>query len=191
MPPRIDLNEVDIEALRAGDEAVLAELLTGLLPRVRGWLWRIIGPGANLDDVVQDCLIELATALPRYRGDAALTTYAHRIAIRVGLRYLRHYRRRNEVSLELVPPIEGGIDPESQAAQREILRRLYRCLDRLSKKRRMAFVLCDIEGLTPSEAAAVNDISAATMRGRLKHARRAMAAMLDREPYLARIGETR
>jgi len=175
------------EDLRSGGEAAVAAALTDLLPRVRAWLFRLLGPSSSLDDAVQDCLIELARALPRFRGDSALSTYAHRIALRVGYRYLRRRTRANEVSLALVPPLEGGINPETQAAQREILQRLYQCLDRLSQKRRVAFVLCDIEGMSPSRAAEVAGIAPDAMRARLKHARREVGRMLDDEPFLNRM----
>jgi len=151
-------------------------------------MFRLLGPGASLDDAVQDCLIELARALPRFRGDSALTTYSHRIALRVGYRYLRQRNRVQEVSLSLVGPLEGGVDPETHAAQRETLHRLYACLDRLSKKRRVAFVLCDIEGMAPSRAAELVGIAPDAMRSRLKHARRAVIRMLDDEPHMSRLG---
>ena len=166
------------------DEASVASALAELLPRVRTWLFRLLGPTASLDDAVQDCLIELARALPRFRGDSALATYAHRIALRVGYRHIRRRSREREVPLSLVPPIEGGIDPETQVAQREILARLYRCLDRLSQKRRTAFVLCAIEGLSPGQAAEVLGVASTAVRSRLKHARREVDRMLDDDPFL-------
>ena len=177
--------------MRADDPERLASTLELLLPRIRTWLFRLLGPRAQLDDAVQDSLIEVARALPRFRGDAALTTYAHRITLRVGYRYLRRrdQQREREVPLALVPPIAGGIDPESHAAQREIVRRLYDCLDRLSTKRRVALVLCDLEGYTPSEAARLLRVPGATLRARLKHARRDVDRLLGDEPYLRRLEE--
>lgn len=144
-----------------------------------------------LDDAVQDSLIEVTRALPRFRGDAALTTYAHRITLRVGYRYLRgrDRDREREIPLALVPPVAGGIDPESHAAQREIVRRLYDCLDRLSTKRRVALVLCDLEGHTPSQAAQLLRVPATTVRTRLKHARRDLERLLRGEPYLRQLEE--
>ena len=166
------------------------DVLSDLLPSVRRWMHRLLGAHGGMDDAVQDAMIEIARALPRFRGGSSLDTYAHRISIRVAARYWRK-RRLNEVSLELVPPLEDCIDPESLAAQRESLRRLYRCLQKLSSKRRIAFVLCDIEGYTPTEAAAVVGVRAATMRSRLRHARRELGRLLQGDPYLSRLGRER
>ena len=73
---------------------------------------------------------------------------------------------------------------------REALRRLYRCLERLPKKRRVAFVLCAIEGMTPMEAAMIVGARPGAVRSRLMHARREVARMLSADPYVsALLGE--
>ena len=173
-----------LEAVRAGDAAVIEEVLTELLPRVRAWLFRLLGPRADVDDATQDALAEIAGALPRFEGRASFSTLAHRITVRVAYRYFGTKKRR-ETSLSLVAPPPDEIDPESRAMHREALSRLYRCLDRLPKKRRIAFVLCCVEGLTPQEAAEVAGVSAVAMRSRLMHARAEVARRLSADPYVA------
>ncbi len=176
------------EAIRAGEREVVEEVLAELMPGVRRLLHRLLGPRADLDDAVQDALFAIADALPRYEGRASLETFARKIALRVAYRYFR--RAPRETSIELVPPPPDTIDPESRAMSREALRRLYRCLDKLPKKRRVAFVLCAIEGLSPLEAAMVVGTRASAMRSRLMHARREVARMLSADPYVsALLGE--
>jgi RNA polymerase sigma-70 factor, ECF subfamily len=119
----------------------------------------------------------LAELLPRFEGRSSLGTLAHRITVRVAYRVFEK-RRRAGPTLELVASEGDESDPESQAADRETLRRLYRCLDRLPEKRRVAFVLCAIEGLTPGEAAALEGVSSLAMRSRLMHAREEVSRMM-------------
>jgi DNA-directed RNA polymerase specialized sigma24 family protein len=69
---------------------------------------------------------------------------------------------------------------------REALTRLHRSLQRIPAKRRIAFVLCAIEGMTPTEAAHVAGTTALAMRCRLLYARREVARMLEHDPYLSR-----
>jgi RNA polymerase sigma-70 factor (ECF subfamily) len=174
-----------VEALRAGERAAVEAVLGELLPEVRRQTFRLLGPRHDLDDAVQDALVEIAKALPRYEGRASLTTFAHQITVRVAYRYFGGgAKRRGETSLELVPPPLDTLDPESVAMSREALRRLYRCLDRLPKKRRVAFVLCGIEGLTPLEAGAIAGTRASVIRSRFHHARREVARMLSGDPYV-------
>ena len=163
------------------DPAALSALLAELLPRVRAWLHRLLGPRADLDDATQEALTALALALPRFAGDSALSTYAHKITVRTAYRF---FDRGVETSLELVPPPAEDLDPESRAMAREALRRLYRGLRRLRPNRQVAFVLCAIEGMTPSEAAEIEGVSAMAMRSRLKHARAELERLLAHDPYV-------
>lgn len=176
------------ERVRAGDRAALEELLRALLPRVRRWLTRLLGPRADVDDATQDLLVELARALPRFDGRAACATYCYRITLRVASRY---YGRRRPISLELVAPPADTVDPESRVLRRELLTRLYAELDRLPADLRSAFVLCRVEGLAPAEAAAICDVSPGTLRVRLHRARRRVERALERDPYVARAGRRR
>ncbi len=161
----------------------IERVLTELAPHVRVWVHRYLGPGADLDDVMQESLIEIALALPRFRGDSSIKTYARTITMRVCSKGIRS-RVKHDRHLELVTgPVEAR-DPERLAMQRESLRRLYRCLDRLSQKRRDAFVLCAVERLPHEEAAKVAGTSVETLRARLKRARSELGRLLRGDPHL-------
>lgn len=185
LPEGGELTAADLEALRARDPEATERALRELLPRIERWMLRLLGPRADLEDAVQDALVELALALPRFEGRSRLSTLAHTVAVRVAYRYYGRQARRAETSLELVPPPADRVDPESRAASREALRRLYRCLDKLPKKQRTAFVLCAVEGMSPTEAAGVAGIGALSMRSNLFHARRQLARMLGADPAVA------
>lgn len=175
-----------LEALQAGDAVVIEEVLIELLPKVRRWLYRLLGPRNELDDAVQDALTEIARSLPKFEGRSSVSTLAHKITLRVAYQYFgRRRRTRETTALELVPPPPDEIDPESRAMGREALQSLYRCLDRLPKKRRTAFALCAIEGLSPTEAAEVVGASPTAMRSRLMRARDELARMLSNDPYVS------
>lgn len=160
----------------------LEDTLTDLAPRVKAWLCRDLGQN-DVDDALQDALTEIAKALPKFRGDSHIDTYAYRITMRVGLRYHKARKRRRE-HIEIAPPPADSIDPESRAMSREALRALYRGLDQLATKRRRAFILCCIEGLSAPEAAERERTRPDAMRSRLRHARADLAKILSRDPYL-------
>lgn len=172
-----------VARLRAGDPDAVRDALRGLLPDVRRWLVHLLGKTPDLDDATQEVLVELAKFLPRFEGRAKLSTVAHTITVRVAY---RHFGSHDSVSLESMPDL---VDPEAaiddRVMAREALARLQRCLRRLPAKRRIAFVLCAIEGLTAAEAAERAGTSALAMRCRLLWARREVARMLRGDPYLA------
>jgi RNA polymerase sigma-70 factor (ECF subfamily) len=173
---------IRLALLRANDPDTIHEAIRELVPSVRRWLYRLLGRTPDLDDATQDALAEIATFLPRFEGRSSLETVAHRITVRVAYRY---FGRAREVPLEVVPDVVGGDSgAESRVMAREALVRLHRCLARLPAKRRVAFVLCAIEGMTPTEAARVADTTALAMRCRLSRARREIARMLARDPYV-------
>ena len=177
-----DLNRLVL--LRTGDTEATREALCSLLPQVRRWLYRLLGRSPDLDDATQDALAEIAAFLPRFEGRAKLETVAHQITVRVAYRY---FAKSREVSIEVVPElVDVNASIESRLMAREALSRLHRCLNRLPPKRRVAFVLCAIDGLTASEAAVVAETSAIAIRCRLLYARREIARMLKNDPYLER-----
>jgi RNA polymerase sigma-70 factor, ECF subfamily len=61
----------------------------------------------------------------------------------------------------------------------------HRLLDRLSEKKRLVFVLHELEGLAPGEIAKIVGSPVLTVRTRLFYARRELLALLGDEPALA------
>lgn len=164
-----------IDAVRAGDAVALSSLLLELVPFVRKKLLRLLGPSAEIDDACQDALIELAEALPRFEGRSKLTTFSHRIVVRVAY---RHYGKRR-AHLEFDDSIgDESASPEDVAMRRQALAKVHRVLEKLPEKRRVAYILCELEGMDPAEAAEVADTSALAMRTRLFHARSEVRRML-------------
>jgi RNA polymerase sigma-70 factor (ECF subfamily) len=72
-------------------------------------------------------------------------------------------------------------DPEQDTYRRELAHRLVWALDQLSSALREAVVLCDVDGMTASQAGAVLGIPEATVRTRLFHARIRLKAVLADE----------
>lgn len=178
-----------LRSARDGDDAALDTLLRTLVPRVRRWLNRLLGPRGSLDDATQEVLIALSTALPRFEGSSALDTYCYRITLRVAFRHLKRERRRPP--LTLVPTGINEIDPESKAISREAVERLYAALDELEPDGRVAFVLCAIEGLSARDAAEACGVSAATMRVRVHRARKALRRRLETDPLMPAAAKSR
>lgn len=176
-----------LDRLAQHDRATLDAALRALFPDVRRRMFHMLGPRSDLDDAVQDALVEIARALPRFEARSSLRTFATRIVVRTAY---RHFGRAKEQPLELVA-VADVVDPESRAASREALRRLYRCLAELPEKRRVAFVLCCIEGMTPAEAAAIEGIPSLVMRSRLSRARDEVLRRLDGDEWLTELIQAR
>jgi RNA polymerase sigma-70 factor (ECF subfamily) len=177
-------------ALRAGEAAVIEEVLHELLPRVRGWLYRRLGPDGGLDDATQEALTEIARALPRYQGHSSLGVYAYRITARVASRQVARrveHRKRFAVDggeAKSVP--SDGRDPEQSVLEREALNVVLSCLSRLPSRRREAFILVELEGMSAQEAAEHVGVTAQAIRARVMHARRELQRRLHGHDAVAR-----
>ena len=156
--------------------AELERTLAMLLPLVRRFLHRMLGPG-NIDDATQDALIALAQALPRFEGRASLQTFARRICLRVAYRHFSTKRR--EVAFDPDLLVHDAPSADAAVAERQAFARLSRCLSRLPEKRRTAFILCGLEELSPQEAAEVVGTSPGAMRSRYMHARCELMRLLS------------
>jgi RNA polymerase sigma-70 factor (ECF subfamily) len=143
---------------------------------------RLIGPVADREDVLQHVFLALHRALPRFRGESAFSTFLYRITVNVAYDHLRHRRRRAEAhdAAALDALIDGEPGPEDRARRREELRLVFALLDRIKPKKRIAFVLVAVEGLTLGEAAALVGARADAVKQRVLHARRELVALLER-----------
>lgn len=172
-----------LEALRAGHAQAIEEALAELSPKVRGWVYRRVGPDGGADDIAQEVLTEIARALPSFEGHSSLVTYAYRICRRVVGHQLRRRRARGELAagsaIEDSPSSsDSGCDPERTAIARQALRRVLGCLERMPSRCREAFILCELEGASPQQAAELIGTTPNAVRSRLMRARRELERRL-------------
>jgi RNA polymerase sigma-70 factor (ECF subfamily) len=144
---------------------------------------RLLGPGAteaDVDDLVQQVFLAVHRALPRFRGESKTSTWIYGIASKTVLHHLRG-RRRYQVMVARLEADPWPIQPERQLESRDELRRVWRCLMQIKPKKRVVFVLHEIEGMSGPEIAEMLSTSEATVRSRLHHARRELMALLAKE----------
>ncbi len=174
-----------VAALRGGEVDGLGAAFDRWHQRVRVLAQRLLGDEAAAEDVVQEAFEALPRAVRTYRGDVSLEAFVLSIAVKRARRHRRAAARRRKALDELgrrrhaMAPTAG--DPETDTYRAELARRLERALGRLPHDQRVAFVLCEVEGMTAIEAAIVADAKEATMRTRLFHARRKLRIALTAE----------
>jgi RNA polymerase sigma-70 factor (ECF subfamily) len=182
-PAKIAVDQV--EACRRGDRTALEAVFRAHAEPLARLLTRIIGPSAEVEDLLQDTFAAAITAFRTFRGEASIKTWLHRIAIHVAHQYLRRPRHRREVALadpELVADqASSSMSPEG----REVARRLYEHLDAIDATKRIALVLYVIEERTVAEIAALMGASTAATRSRIFWARRALMKRMRRDPSFA------
>lgn len=147
---------------------------------VHALLTRLLGPSPEREDVLQQVFLQVHLALPRFRGEASVTTFVRRIAVHVAVDHLRGRHRH------LIPTdpatmddlIDPGATPAARAGARRGLLALFTALADLDADKRVAFVLTAIEGLSMRDAAALVGASPDAVKQRALAARRQLEARL-------------
>lgn len=124
------------------------------------------GNPADAEDIAQEVFVAVIKALPQFRGDAKLSTWIYRIALRVGTRWLA----RRGAAAELPATL--------RAADQSIPIDLVNALRRLPMELRAVVLLVAIEGLSHGEAAEVLAIPVGTVASRLHYARKRLDELL-------------
>ena len=141
---------------------------------------------SHVADLVQDALIRVLQALPRFApaGPARLSTWILTIATRV---VLNDRRRVTPRDAKLEPA--AYLDPETAVADVELGAAIARAVVELPEAQRIAFVLREYHDLDYSEIAKVLEADVGTVKSRLSRARAAVRDALARSlPDLFRGG---
>jgi len=151
-------------------------------------VYRMLGAKSDLDDVVQEVFVQVYRSLKDFRGQSKFSTWLHRVTVNVVLMHRRAARSRPAYAEEAPSDVSGDEDaplPDEEADRRERMRAFARLLERLPEKKRVVFILHELEGIAPVEIAKIVGAPVLTVRTRLFYARREIEAMLDDEPALA------
>jgi RNA polymerase sigma-70 factor (ECF subfamily) len=171
-----------VRRCRAGERAAQDELYKRHRRQVAANLYRVLGQRMDLDDLVQEVFVIAFRGLPRFRGDARLSTWLYRICVNVALARIRSKARRPPplpLAASAIETVESSPpSPEHLLRQRQDRERVYRALDAMSPKKRLVLYLHEIEGRDLKEIAYVIDANPVTVRTRLFYARREFYRLL-------------
>jgi RNA polymerase sigma-70 factor (ECF subfamily) len=181
--------EIDPLVARAqrGDRGAFTELFRRHRADVARLVFRLLGRPADVEDVIQEVFLQVHRSLGDFRGQSRFSTWLHRVTVNVVLMARRSARSR-PVFAE--PPAREPASPRAVAPDEEVarLRRIeafQRLLERLPEKKRVVFVLHELEGMAPADIAAVVDAPVLTVRTRLFYARKELCDLMQGEPALA------
>jgi RNA polymerase sigma-70 factor (ECF subfamily) len=183
-----ELDEV-VQRAQRGDTAAFAELFRKHRNAVAAIAYRMLGPGADLEDMVQEVFLQVHRSLPDFRGQAKFSTWLHRVAVNVVLMARRRARSRPQYAPEEHARHEADASPapDQDVARSRRVEAFRRLLDKLSEKKRTVYVLHELEGIPPAEIARIVDCPVLTVRTRLFYARRELATLMRSEPTLAHL----
>lgn len=148
--------------------------------RVYSICLRMTGNVAEAEDLTQEVFIQLHRKIGSFRGEAAFTTWLHRLTVN---QVLMHFRKRS-VRSELTTDdgeMPDSIDPETiNPEAMPIVDRigLESAISQLPNGYRTVFVLHDVEGYEHEEIARLLGCSAGTSKSQLHKARLKLRRLL-------------
>ena len=191
-PPRPAGDAVDPvpPAGATSPEAALRLVAPRLLRVCRG----VLGPGPDAEDATQESLIALVQALPGFRGESSLETFATRIALRTAWRARERRAQRTQRTSPMDEGRDGALpgafdlgDPSSPSAELRLIVRSL--LDVLPTVQAEALLLRFVLGHSLQEVAEICGAPLNTVRSRIRLAREALQRRLARDERLQILAE--
>ena len=175
----------------AGDPEAFATLVRRHQDRLWAVALRTLGDREEAADALQDALVAAFKGARSYRGDAAVTTWLHRIVVNAALMKTRSRKRRPETSIDDLLPrfdMEGEwapgtvmpAQPHELLEQRQTRQLVRGCIDQLPERYRTVLLMRDIEELTNEEIADLIDSTPNAVKIRVHRARQALRTLLER-----------
>jgi RNA polymerase sigma-70 factor (ECF subfamily) len=131
---------------------------------------RILGRAVEVDDVVQDVFASAVRSLKRREDAREIRSWLAKVTVRRCVRQLRFRRLWGMVDLAPQASYERLADPAAGPEERQLLVEVYRALDRLPARDRVAWTLRNVEGETLERVAALCGCSLATVKRRIASA---------------------
>jgi RNA polymerase sigma-70 factor, ECF subfamily len=174
----------DAELLRAhvdGDPDAFAILVRRHQNRLWAVALRVMRNPDDAADALQDAYIAAFRRAGSFRGDAAVTTWLHRVVVNACLDRLRSLKVRaadalpEDLDRSPLLGMDPPIDPVESAEQRD---QVLAALDRLNADQRAALVLVDMQGYSVEEAATMLGCAPGTVKSRCARGRARLAPLL-------------
>jgi len=169
----------DAELMRriaGGDAQAFRTLSLSHVDRLLALAVRLLGDRAEAEDVVQDCFLRVWRDAGKWKADAAVATWLHRIAYNLCIDRLR--RRRDTAPIEDVDPPSQDRSADRGIQDRDVATRVDAALANLPDRQREALILVHFQELSGRDAAGIMDITVEALESLLAHGRRALKTAL-------------
>ncbi len=167
-----------VRKAQGGDEVAFGSLYREHAGRVHALCLRLAGEAVAAEELTQDVFVRVWEALPSFRGESALSSWIHRLAVNVFLGERRSSGRRERRVVTTDGP--ELLETQGRWAPDPIRIDLERAIAGLPEGARTVFVLHDVEGYQHGEIARMIGVAEGTCKAQLFRARRLLREALSR-----------
>lgn len=164
--------EEALRRLRQGDARVFAQLVDQYKDMVINLVSRMLGQTADAEDLAQEVFLRVWKGLPRFRGEAKLSTWIYRIAINLCIAHKKTARARaqflpaDEPATWAHPSMRTERD-NPYAEEAPLKAKLAKLIPQMPEKYRTALTLFYLKDLSYLEIGEIMDVPMGTVKSHL------------------------
>jgi RNA polymerase sigma-70 factor (ECF subfamily) len=173
-----------VEAFQNGDAAAFDTLLGRWDLKIRGAIYRLVGPHEDVRDLCQETFLKAYRGLGGFKKEARFSSWLYQIAVNACRDRQRRRRGRTLVSLDELEANEARV-PSASALDlvegRDLSRLVAAAVEALPADQREVIVLKEYQGLTFLEIADTLDLPISTVKTRLYRGLGQLRQRLERQ----------
>jgi RNA polymerase sigma-70 factor (ECF subfamily) len=168
-----------VRRAQSGDVDAFELLYHEHSPRIYALCLRLkAGDTSDATELMQDVFVRAWRRLSTFRGDCAISSWLHRLAVNTMLENARSDNRRTARVLPMDDT--SRLAGAARSSGVELKMDMENAIASLPKGARLAFVLHDVEGYQHQEIAEQLSVSVGTVKAQLHRARRLLRERLER-----------
>jgi len=167
-----------LERYRRGDRAAFTELVVRYQRPVYNAAFWMLRRAEDASDITQTVFLRVAERLDEYDPKYKFFSWIYRIAVNESLNLLRRNGREDELDDEVDLPGAENSNPEWQASEAEVSKRIQRALLSMATNDRMVLTLRHFSDCSYQEIGQILDLDEKTVKSRLYEARHRLADLL-------------
>jgi RNA polymerase sigma factor (sigma-70 family) len=184
-----ELNEWNlVERLKQGEASAFKEVVESAQGLVYSTALGIVQNAEDAEDVTQEVFVQLYESIRSFKGESKLTTWLYRVAVSKAMDHLRKKKRKKRFGFvqslfganeELVHDPPDFVHPGVSLDNKEKAAQLFKAIELLPEKQKIAFTLNRIEGLSYQEIGEIMKLSIPSVESLLHRARKNLRKTLE------------
>lgn len=165
-----------IRRIGEGDQQACRHVVDAYLDRIVSYAYRMLSDASEAEDVAQEAFLRLWRQAPKWRAEAPVIHWLHRVTYNLCIDRLR---KAKPVSIDAVPePTDPALSPAAEVHQGELAGAIDAAIQALPERQRAAIVMVHQEGLSNIETAEVMGVSVEAVESLLARGRRGLKKSL-------------
>ena len=166
--------------LQKGSQSAFLHLVDSFQSKVFNTVLSIVQNAEEAEDVSQEVFIEIFESVGKFKGDAKLSTWIYRIATNKAIEQYRRKKASKRTAFltslfgennEIVHHPIDFVHPGVVFENKERVKILFKHINQLPDNQKVAFTLCNIEGLSYLEISEVMQLSLSSIESLLFRAK--------------------